>query len=94
MTTGLKESELLDLLSGQLQAALQQLRERPQVSEQVSEELSVLLPELGQALAQALAAALHANNQRIAEQAARSGSESIASRADFYDHLSACIDGY
>lgn len=90
MTTGLRESELLDLLSGQLQAAMQQLQERPQVSEQLSE----VLPELGQALAQALAAALHANNQRIAEQAERSGSEKVASRADFYDHLSACIDGY
>lgn len=89
-TTGLTENQLLDLLSGQLHAAFQQL----QSQKPASEPLADLLPELGQVIAQAVAAAVSANNQRIAEQAERSGAEAAGSRADFYDHLSECIDGY
>jgi hypothetical protein len=89
-TTGLTESQLLDLISGRLQGSLQQLQHRLNASDPHPD----LLPELGHEIAKVLAAAIHANNVTCAEQAERSQSDGRVSTTQYYDHLSECIDGY
>ncbi|MNK46207.1 hypothetical protein D3C87_649860 [compost metagenome] len=88
--TGLSETQLVDLISGRIQDALQQMQGR--MSD--SESLPDVLPELGQAIAKGVAAAIHANNVTCAEQAERSLANKRLSTAEYYDHLSACVDGY
>ena len=89
-TLGLTESQLLDLISGRLQGSLQQMQARVNASEALPD----LLPELGLEIAKVLAAAIHANNLKIAEQSERYAASEPRSTADYYDHLSACVDGY
>ena len=89
-TMGMTESQLVDLISGRIQDALQQMQGQMTASESVPD----MLPELGQAIAKGVAAAIHANNVTCAEQAERSPSNSRLSTTEYYDHLSACVDGY
>lgn len=88
--TGLTETQLVDLISGRIQDALQQM----QAQMATSDSLPDVLPELGQAIAQGVAAAIHANNVTCAEQADRHLANKRLSTAEYYDHLSACVDGY
>ena len=89
-TLGLTETQLLDLISGRLQGSLQQLQARVNASEALPD----LLPELGLEIAKVLASAIHANNLKIAEHSQRHAAPDSRSTAEYYDHLSACVDGY
>jgi hypothetical protein len=89
-TPGLSENELVDLITGRIHGSLQQLQARMADSEPMPD----VLPELGVEIAKVVAAAIHANNLKCAEHTERSGSEGRMSSAQYYDHLSACIDGY
>ena len=86
---GLSETQLVDLISGRLQGSLQQMQARkPEAA------AADLLPELGLEMAKVVAAAIHANNLKVAEQTERATPSAPRSSAEFYDHLSACVDGY
>ncbi len=89
-TMGLSESQLVDLIAGRLEGKLQQMQARMSEPDPTPD----VLPELGMEIAKVVAAAIHANNVKCAEQTATSGSNSRLSTAQYYDHLSECIDGY
>lgn len=86
---GLSESQLGDLISGQLHGALQQMHAR-----MPDAPLADLLPELGRELSKVVAAAIHANNVAWAAQTERAAPCAPRTSAEFYDHLSECVDGY
>lgn len=87
---GLSESQLVDLISGRLQGSLQKLQARMTAADPSPD----LLPELGQEIAKVMASAIHANNLKLAEQAERCVDSTPRTAAEYYDHLSACVDGY
>ena len=90
--TGLSESQLVDLLSGRLQTSFQRLQAR--MDEGGPDALADALPELGQEIAKAVAAAIQANNAKLAEQVEQANAQVRVSSTQFYDQLSASIDGY
>jgi len=91
-TLGLPDTQLVDLISGRLLAACRDLHAR--MDPAAAEALADVLPELGLEIAKAVAAAIQANNAKVAEQSAHAESRVPVSSTQFYDQLSASIDGY
>ncbi len=86
--TLMSEAELVDLIGGQINRSVERIH-----AVDKADHLPEVLTEFGYEIAKAVAAAIHTSNQQTLRVAALKNDPPMSNQ-QYYDHLSACIDGY